>query len=192
MLDSSASGLGFADSCRPGTGDERHDRKHRRVRVIPKVSVRIVWLMRIIRWLRRKLGSYANSTETSAPRLAPTALAALPRFTATSKNPLEPRIRMGSLGAPLPKVCTNFEISVFPTRILKFEPARTCGRSSSLKFVSKFPKLSARRTTPFTPLPAAFGFGRLKRTKSVISSPKELLWPFFESHAATGEKISRP
>lgn len=124
-----------------------------------------------IRWFTGKV--YANSTVTSAPRFAPTAFAAFPRFTATSKNPLDPRINTGSFAPPLPKVCANFEISAFPTRILNFVPAITCGMSSAARFVSKFPKLSARSTTPFTPLPAGFGFGSVKRTKSVTSSPND-------------------
>src|SRR5690348_18491021 len=63
------------------------------------------------------LWSQFRSRVTAAPRVAARVLAALPRLMATSKKPLEPRMRTGSLGAPLPKVCANLEISALPTRI---------------------------------------------------------------------------
>src|SRR5580693_9474455 len=137
--------------------------------------------------------SYPNSTVTSAPRPIPKTRAAFPLFTHNSKYPPDPIIANGPPAAPDANVGNNFLISAFPARIVNFASgAIKAGVSSPFKFVIKFPKLSSFSTTHLIVFPFTFGFGMLKRTKSSISSPKLAVCQFFESHPATGAKISRP
>jgi hypothetical protein len=136
---------------------------------------------------------YPNSTVTSAPRPIPKTLAAFPLFTHNSKYPPDPIIANGSPAAPDAKVGNNFFSSAFPARIVNLASgAIKPGVSSPFKFVIKFPKLSNFSTTHLIVFPFTFGFGMLNRTKSSISSPKLAVCQFFESHPATGAKISRP
>src|SRR5277367_5018599 len=140
-----------------------------------------------------KCYAYPNSTVTSAPLPIPKILAAFPLFTHNSKNPLDPIIAKGSPAAPNANVANNFVISALPARIVNFASgAIKAGVSSPFKFVIKFPKLSSFSTMHLIVFPFTLGFGMLNRTKSSINSPKLAVCQFFESHPATGAKISRP
>src|SRR5271168_1463546 len=142
---------------------------------------------------RKKPEPYPNSTVTSAPRPIPKILAAFPLFTHNSKNPLDPIIAKGSPAAPNANVANNFVISALPARIVNFASgAIKAGVSSPFKFVIILPTLASFSTKHLSGFPLTFGFGILNRTKSSINSPKLAVCQFFDSHPATGAKISRP
>src|SRR6266852_3724034 len=85
---------------------------------------------------------------------------ALPLFTAISTNPLDPTYATASPAFPLAKVGTMRETACVPT--CKFTSPfvnALSGKSSTRKFVIKFPNASTRITIPFTTPSLSFGFG---------------------------------